>query len=69
MTLANGLSMHSNRDLECRWDGLFLAPTAGGAGLLERYHWVGDGLNLLKLNNDALAPAETQTSPTTTRAA
>ncbi|WFT82595.1 DUF6531 domain-containing protein [Methylobacterium sp. CB376] len=60
LTFGNGLNMWSNNDLEYRLDGLFLDQASGGPSLITRYHWVGDGLNLMALNNDTIDPGQTQ---------
>lgn len=59
-TMGNGLNLWSTRDGEYSLDGLFLTPASGGAALMQRWHWVGDGLNLLALDDDVVAPAQTQ---------
>lgn len=60
ISFGNGLNMWSNRSTEYRLDGLFLDQASGGPSLVERYHYIGDGWNLTVLNNDTIAPAETQ---------
>ncbi|MGE7155978.1 hypothetical protein ACQKJ1_19815 [Methylorubrum rhodesianum] len=60
LSFGNGLNMWSNKSEEYRLDGLFLDQASGGPSLIERYHYIGDGWNLTVLNNDTIAPAETQ---------
>lgn len=58
ITFGNGVVKYQN-DTDGRIDGLFLTSPSGAA-LVTRYHYFGDGLNLLKLNNDAIDPATSQ---------
>ena len=60
LSFGNGLNMWLNKSEEYRLDGLFLDQASGGPSLIERYHYIGDGWNLTVLNNDTIAPAETQ---------
>ncbi|GJD99630.1 RHS repeat-associated core domain-containing protein [Methylobacterium isbiliense] len=56
----NGLNAWSTMSLEYKLDALYLDPAAGGPSLITRYHWFGDGLNLMALNNDSVDPNQTQ---------
>ncbi|MER2603249.1 MAG: hypothetical protein ABTR27_12940 [Candidatus Competibacter phosphatis] len=58
----NGLALKKYWDSDYLPNGIKVAPTAGGASLMQRWHWFDtDFMNLTVLNDNDVTPAETQT--------